>query len=280
MGWRKRKLSDTEPLNVRYLRKKVFHVVDCHQSPYSYEKPSDEGTTISFYVGNYSYKDLHPLYFQRLWLDDQSGYVFSTEVWHSLRKLKEIATENNVSFIDLGLYAIYYDMSEEEKKSRNFNYQYIEKDENYATLAVDISKEEVANEVLQIANDILGDGDISIFSAKAFFIGWLSMYLTDEEDNKSLAVMYANARKLLSEEFEYITYEAAGKLDCYYTLYHFSIRNFIIKLMNAPYYECEDNAKIIKNALEKFARKKTIKSYKFFDMKKMVAELRKEIKNH
>ncbi len=49
---------------------------------------------------------LHPLHFQQEWLMENRSGNIPTEVMNSFQKLQNIATENNVSFEELCMYAL------------------------------------------------------------------------------------------------------------------------------------------------------------------------------
>ena len=57
------------------------------------------------YVGEPS-PDIHPLFFQSVWLSTKRGGTIPPEVMDSFGKLQKIAVENGVSFEELCVYAL------------------------------------------------------------------------------------------------------------------------------------------------------------------------------
>ena len=67
-----------------------------------------EKVPVQFYIGQPTPGISNPIHFQRGWLIQERGVCTPSDVDDSLCKLKEIALENNVVFVDLCTYALNY----------------------------------------------------------------------------------------------------------------------------------------------------------------------------
>jgi len=70
--------------------------------------PCDFGgqkSPFTIYIG-YPEPNHHPLHFQSNWLSKERGGVIPPEVMDSISKLRDLATQNNVSFEELCVYAL------------------------------------------------------------------------------------------------------------------------------------------------------------------------------
>lgn len=77
------------------------------------------------YIGQPA-EDLHPLYFQAMWLKEERGGIVPEEVMDSFAKLLALSEKNNVPFEDLCVYALEAanegkkpeELTEEERKAQ------------------------------------------------------------------------------------------------------------------------------------------------------------------
>jgi hypothetical protein len=74
-------------------------------------------SNVDFFVGN-PREDLHPINFQSKWLGEARGGSVPASVMNSIKKIKEIADKEHISFENLCLYTanLANDVPQEENK--------------------------------------------------------------------------------------------------------------------------------------------------------------------
>ena len=73
-----------------------------------------------FFVGNPT-DGKHPIEFQSKWLNEIKGGHVPKDIMDSIKKIKDLADRNNVSFEDLCVYAINIANDKAEKEIPEFN---------------------------------------------------------------------------------------------------------------------------------------------------------------
>lgn len=82
---------------------------------------------IEFLIGNPAV-DQHPIYYQSKWLGDVYGAVVPQAIMDSIKKIKEIADKEKISFEDLCLYTIRMAHNVEQEKNEYYDKLLIEND--------------------------------------------------------------------------------------------------------------------------------------------------------
>jgi hypothetical protein len=232
-----------------------------------YNDPEYTGSNkIQFYIGE-SAANVHPLNFQNLWILEERLFSITKNPMNSLWKLKEIADENNVNFLELVCYAFNYPTGGEKPAPKP------EKPTTEPiTLEYDIriSEEGYSNELKAL--------DKLLFSKKeGFVLGLFALICVDNKSENFLAELYKlslKPKKLL-KRYENMTYQSAIILDCYGKILHPKLYNALV----ANYYTSfEDYKKYIadlRKSLEAFAKVKVTEKFELIDVKKMQKNLLK-----
>jgi len=217
----------------------------------------------------------HPLSKQNAWINIYRNFQVNNEAYESILKLKQIADENNVCFVDLCSYALKYPSEGNPSRSNPVKFKRAE----VYDLKLPIKSLDLAEEISSLADLVFVGKDILSHSSKTFFRAYTTFLILKNFNTEILSELYKDLNKSnMMETHEFCTYDISVKMDCYGAV----IPDELYACMSYSRLLEEDLfnkiAEATKLALEEFAKSKaTNKNFEILDIKAMKEELKKAL---